>query len=88
MHIARTRAGLTIPELWLRYVALTGTRDEIDLEGFLLGLTTLEVGQQDVLAHALNEALEDDFRAQCVPISLPLTAGASAWPTLATTDPR
>ncbi|MCZ2805178.1 hypothetical protein O2W18_08700 [Modestobacter sp. VKM Ac-2983] len=40
-------------------MALTGTGDLIDLDGYLQGLTSLESGQQVVLAQALDEALGD-----------------------------
>ncbi|MCZ2826919.1 MULTISPECIES: hypothetical protein [unclassified Modestobacter] len=59
MDAARVRADLTTQALWFRYVALTGTGDLIDLDGYLQGLTCLESGQQVVLAQALDEALDD-----------------------------
>lgn len=71
MHPARVRAELTVQDLWLRYVALGGTGDAFDLDGYLQGLVPSEVFQQDVLAQALNEALEDGYRAHRVPLSTP-----------------
>src|ERR687886_1645345 len=71
MDAARVRAELTVQDLWLRYVALGGTGDAFDLDGYLQGLVPLETFQQDVLAQALNEALEDRFRAYHVPLSTP-----------------
>jgi len=71
MDAARVRAELTVPDLWLRYVALGGTGDAFDLDGYLQGLVPLDVFQQDVLAQAINEALEDRYRAYCVPLSTP-----------------
>jgi hypothetical protein len=69
MDAARVRAELTVPDLWLRYVALGGTADAFDLDGYLQGLVSLEIFQQDVLAQALNEALEECYRANRVPLS-------------------
>ncbi|NEM07091.1 hypothetical protein [Geodermatophilus normandii] len=69
MDTARVRAELTMPDLWLRYVALGGTGDAFDLDGYLQGVVPLETFQQDVLAQALNEALEDSLRAHRIPLS-------------------
>jgi hypothetical protein len=71
MDTARDRAELTVQDLWLRYVALGGTGDAFDLDGYLQGLTPLDTFQQDVLAQALNEALEDLYRAHRIPLSAP-----------------
>jgi hypothetical protein len=71
MDDARSRAELTVPDLWLRYVALGGTGDAFDLDGYLHGVTSLTVTEQDVLAQALNEALGDAYRAHLVPLSAP-----------------
>ena len=72
MGAARVRAELTVQDLWLRYVALGGTGDAFDLDGYLQGLLPLETFQQDVLAQALNEALEESYRAYRIPLSTPL----------------
>ncbi|WP_299960401.1 hypothetical protein [uncultured Modestobacter sp.] len=69
MDAARVRAQLTLDELWVRYAALTGTVDVIDLDGFLAGLMLLEPGQDAVLTQTLNEALEEAHRANLVPLS-------------------
>ena len=69
MDAARIRAELTVQDLWLRYLALGGSGDAFDLDGYLQGLATLETFQQDVLAQAVNEALADRYRADRVPLS-------------------
>jgi hypothetical protein len=71
MDAARVHAELSVQDLWLRYVALGGTGDAFDLDGYLQGLVPLEAFQQDVLAQALNEALEDCHRAHRIPLSTP-----------------
>jgi hypothetical protein len=76
MDAARVRAELTVQDVWLRYLALGGTCDAFDLDGYLQGLVPLETFQQDVLAQALNEALEDSYRAYRIPLSRPPPADA------------
>ena len=76
MDAARVRAELSVQELWLRYVALGGTGDAFDLDGYLQALAPLEVFQQDVLAQALNEALEEGYLRYCIPLSMPPAGGA------------
>jgi hypothetical protein len=56
---ARQRAGWTVEQLWIHYLALGGTHVVFDLEAYLSGLMPLPAGQQDVLACALNERLAD-----------------------------
>ena len=80
MDAARVHAELTTQALWLRYVALTGTGDLFDLDGYLQGLTSLSLGQQVVLAQALNEALDEACRAHHVSVGSPALAVAPAWP--------
>ena len=69
MDAARIRAELTVQDLWLRYIALGGTGDAFDLDGYLQGLTPLDGFQQDVLAQSLNEALDDLYRTHRIPLS-------------------
>jgi hypothetical protein len=71
MDAARIRAELTVRDLWLRYLALGGTNDAFDLDGYLQGLTTLDAFQQDVLAQALNEALQDLYARHRIALSTP-----------------
>jgi hypothetical protein len=64
---ARQRAELSVDQLWLRYLALTGEGDVFDLDAFLNGLTVWSDHEQDVLACALNERLDDLYQAARVP---------------------
>ena len=77
MDAARLRAELSVQDLWLRYLALGGTGDAFDLDGYLQGLVTLDVFQQDVLAQALNEGLRDLYEAHRIPLST--SAAAERW---------
>jgi hypothetical protein len=64
---ARQRAELTVQQLWLRYLALTGSCGVFEVDAFLHGLTVLPDAEQNILAHALNERLEDLYRDARVP---------------------
>ncbi|HEX2301045.1 MAG TPA: serine/threonine-protein phosphatase, partial [Pseudonocardiaceae bacterium] len=77
MDAARVHAQLTVQDLWLRCLALGGTGDAFDLDGYLQGLVPLDAFQQDVLAQAVNEALRDSYQAHHVPLSTPATADGS-----------
>jgi hypothetical protein len=52
---ARRRGELTLQDLWLRYWALGGDADWLDLDGFLAGVLPLGSHQQVVLLQALRE---------------------------------
>jgi hypothetical protein len=77
MDDARVRAELTVQDLWLRYLALGGTGDAFDLDGYLQGLVPLDTFQEDVLAQALNESLRDSYQAHHIPLSTP--AAVDGW---------
>lgn len=64
---ARRRAELPVQQLWVHYVTLGGTCDVFDVDAFLHGLTVLTPLEQDVLAHALNERLDDLNETEKVP---------------------
>jgi hypothetical protein len=70
VEAARVRAELTVQELWLRYVALGGASDAFDVDGYLQGLVPLDTFQQDMLAQAVNEELEEVLREMRVPLSI------------------
>lgn len=64
---ARARALWTVQQLWVGYLAVGGSRDAFDIEAYLHGLGPLSDDQQDILANAVNERLDDIYRAACVP---------------------
>lgn len=72
---ARIVAGWTVQQLWVGYLALGGTHDAFDIEAFLHGLQPLSEAQQDVLASAVNERLDDLYRAARVPFLSPVGLG-------------
>lgn len=70
---ARLRADWTVQQLWVSYLSLGGTRDAFDIEAYLHGLGPLSDSQQDVLANAVNERLDDLYLAARVPYLAPLS---------------
>jgi Stage II sporulation protein E (SpoIIE) len=52
-------AGLTLEDLWTRHFALGGELDLVEVEGYLAGLLQIPETQRDVLAHAVNERLDE-----------------------------
>src|ERR1700712_1055374 len=72
---ARVGARLSVQDLWLRYLALGGSGDAFEIDGDLQGMVPLDSLQQDVLAQAVNEALEDRYRS----LQVPLSATSGAW---------
>ena len=65
---ARVRGELTVAALWLRYLALGGSCDAFDIDGYLQGLLPLDTLEQDILAVALNERLDEVYRAARIPV--------------------
>src|SRR3954470_17491772 len=53
------RSGLTPEQLWMRYFALGGGQSLLELDAYLNGLTTLPRVDRDMLAHAVNERLDE-----------------------------
>ena len=68
---ARVSGGLTVQDLWLRYLAVGGHADLFDIDAHLHGVAPLSTFEGDVLAHALNERLAEVYRASCIPFRLP-----------------
>jgi hypothetical protein len=52
-------ADLRIEELWLRYFSLGGTAGVFEIEAYIHGAIALPPLQRDILAHALNERLDE-----------------------------
>jgi len=73
---ARVRGELSVQDLWLRYLALSGNHDAFDIDGYLQGLLALETSQEHVLAVALNERLEEVYRAALIPLPTDPPPGA------------
>lgn len=52
-------AGLGAAEVWRYYLGAGGRLDEVELHGYLAGLLMVPAVQRDLVAHAINEMLED-----------------------------
>jgi hypothetical protein len=63
------RADLTLEQLWTRYFALGGDIDLMDVDAHLAGLMPLPAIQRDMLAHAINERLDEVIVAHRAPYS-------------------
>src|SRR3954470_2286877 len=69
MKIAYGRAALTVDELWLRYFELGGDAGRVEVEAYLHGLMPLPGLERDMLAHAVNERLDELTWRHRVPYS-------------------
>jgi hypothetical protein len=58
-HAAYEASKLTVAELWLRYFALGGAASELEVDAYLNGAIALPAIQHDMLAHAINERLDE-----------------------------
>ena len=52
-------ADVSIEELWLRYFTLGGHAGQFEVEAYIHGAMALPPLQRDILAHALNERLDE-----------------------------
>jgi Stage II sporulation protein E (SpoIIE) len=73
-------ADLTLDQLWMRYFALGGSADLLEVDGHVHGLVSLPPAQVNVLAHALNERLDELFTQRRVPYRPPLRRGRASGP--------
>jgi serine phosphatase RsbU (regulator of sigma subunit) len=67
LSAAVRRADLTLEQLWTRYFALGGDADLMDVDAHLAGLVRLPPDESDVLAHAVNERLDEVIARHRVP---------------------
>jgi hypothetical protein len=56
-------ADVSMEELWLRYFTLGGLAGQFEVEAYIHGAMSLPALQRDVLAHALNERLDEMLSA-------------------------
>ena len=52
-------ADVSMEELWLRYFTLGGHAGQFEVEAYIHGAMALPALQRDILAHALNERLNE-----------------------------
>ena len=56
---ARQEVGLSIGALWIRYFALGGMAEPLEMEAFLFGVLVASPRDRDLLAVALNERFSE-----------------------------
>ncbi|WP_329793444.1 PP2C family protein-serine/threonine phosphatase [Lentzea sp. DG1S-22] len=71
LALAFGRTGLTLEQLWMRYFALGGAAGLVEVEAYLHGLMPLPALQGDMLAHAINEHLDEPTWPHRVPYTFP-----------------
>lgn len=54
LHLAMTRAGITLEQLWLFYLHLGGTAHRVEVDAYLHRALKLPRTQRDLLARAAN----------------------------------
>jgi hypothetical protein len=52
-------ADVSVDEMWLRFFSLGGEADRFELDAYLNGAITLPPIEHDILAHAINERLDE-----------------------------
>jgi hypothetical protein len=58
---------LSVQDLWVRYLSVGGRCDIFDIDAHLQGVLALQPSEQDALAWALNERLDELAAAAHVP---------------------
>lgn len=81
LSTAFARAELTVEQLWMRYLALGGEIGLVEVEAYLRGLMPLPLLQGDMLAHVVNERLDELTWRRRVPYTfLPARRSPRAGP--------
>jgi Stage II sporulation protein E (SpoIIE) len=78
LRLAFRQSGLTLDELWMRYFGLGGDAGRVEMEAHLEGLMPLPPLQSDILAHAVNERLDELAPPRRAPYSRRLPEQAKA----------
>ena len=66
---ARREVGLSVSELWWRYFAIGGMRNELEVEAILYQALVPTESDRDLLAVALNERFSELGRDHPIPYS-------------------
>ncbi|MFI2563424.1 hypothetical protein [Paenarthrobacter sp. NPDC018779] len=56
---AMDEAGLSLGNVWMRYFSLTGAAGEWEIDAYLNGSLELPETERDLLAHAVNELIQE-----------------------------
>jgi hypothetical protein len=66
---SRIQARLSVQQLWLHYISLSGVADLLEVDAYLHGVFTLGSYQEDKLSYAVNEELAELHEAARLPYS-------------------
>ncbi|HEY0510226.1 MAG TPA: PP2C family protein-serine/threonine phosphatase [Blastococcus sp.] len=72
LQAAYEHTDLSLEQLWLRYFSLGGEADLVDVDAHISGLLSLPTSQHDMLAHAINERLDEVAAQHRAPYSRPI----------------
>lgn len=56
---AMEEAGIALHAVWMRYFSFTGTAGEYEIDAYLNGSFELPEHERDLLAHAVNELINE-----------------------------
>ena len=56
---AMQEAGITLSAVWMRYFSFTGAAGEYEIDAYLNGSLELPVHERDLVAHAVNELINE-----------------------------
>ncbi|MBE0011098.1 hypothetical protein [Arthrobacter sp. AET 35A] len=59
LAIAVRHSGIHVKELWLYYFSIGGDAGEYEIDAYLNASYSLRPGQRDLLAHAVNEMIDE-----------------------------
>lgn len=52
-------SGLNVQNVWIRYFSLTGNVSEFEIDAYLNGSMDLPTHERDLVAHAVNELIDE-----------------------------
>lgn len=56
---AMDASALALHSVWLRYFSFTGTAGEVEINAYLNGSMDLPTHERDLVAHAVNELIDE-----------------------------
>jgi 8-oxo-dGTP pyrophosphatase MutT (NUDIX family) len=56
---AMEESGIPLGEVWIRYFSFTGAAGEYEIDAYLNGSLELPTHERDLLAHAVNELINE-----------------------------
>jgi len=75
---ARVQANLSVQQLWLNYISVSGVADLLEVDAYLHGLFTLGSYQEDKLSYVVNQQLDEIHRAARLPYTSTMEPAAVA----------